>query len=186
MKKMIMMLIAVSAVTIVQASSVSWSSVASADAFKNLSGGALTTGASSETSSLTAYFMLVSSAGSLTAAGGRAEADGFDVAFAVGQTSTSATFAGRLQVPAVRVPGDTPAKTEFFARVFVTIAGKDYFYDTAKWTTTGGAATVQENLSWSGKGGTVASWTAVVPEPTSMALLALGVAAIGLRRKFIK
>lgn len=42
--------------------------------------------------------------------------------------------------------------------------------------------------TWADWGGTatVGTWTAVVPEPTSMALLALGVAAIGLRRKLRK
>ncbi len=46
------------------------------------------------------------------------------------------------------------------------------------------------STTWANWGGTGVSgttmWTAVVPEPTSMALLALGVAAVGLRRRFKK
>jgi len=182
MKKMMMILIAVSAVTMAQATSVSWSAIGATDALKFNGGVSFSTGASSETSSLTAYYMLVSSAGSLTIAGGRTEAAGFDVAFALGQTSTSTGAAGRIAAPSARVVDNDPGGTAYFARVFVTVGGQDYFFDSASWTSVGGPATVQENLSWVGKGGTQ-TWTAVVPEPTSMALLALGVAAIGLRRK---
>lgn len=39
--------------------------------------------------------------------------------------------------------------------------------------------------NWDGTG-VAGTWTAVVPEPTSMALLALGVVAVGLRRRFRK
>jgi hypothetical protein len=183
MKKMMMMLITVGAVTVAQATSVSWLSVGAAAALLFNGSVAFSTGPTSETASLTAYYMLLSSAGSLTVAGGRTEAALYDVTFALGQTATSGTAAGRLAVPGARVAGNDAGGTAYFARVFVTVGAQDYFFDTATWTSVGGpSSTVQENLSWVGYGG-VQTWTAV-PEPTSMALLALGVAAIGLRRKF--
>jgi len=189
MKKMIMILAAISAVTMVQASAVKWNGNGSADQFKFTGGVAFTTGAALETSAqtatLAAYFLLAADAGSLTADGGRAQALGLAKAIALGQVVTTATAAGRVQTSST-VAANTPAGTVYFARVFVTVDAKDYFFDSKSWTTTVGSTYQSvEALSWANKGGTQ-TWTAVVPEPTSMALLALGVAAMGLRRKFRK
>jgi hypothetical protein len=183
MKKMIMILAAISAVTMVQASSLRWNSVGAADALKFTGGVAFTSGAGSQTASLMAYFILAADAGTLTTAGGRAEAAALAKATAAGQTAAAAT--GRMAGSTI-VAGNTLAGVAYIARVFVTVGGQEYFYNTTSWTSaSGGTSTLVEALAWTGKGGTQ-TWTAVVPEPTSMALLALGVAAIGLRRKLRK
>ena len=66
-----------------------------------------------------------------------------------------------------------------------TIANANYFMISSAITQTFGASGNKTYTFVSSNGTLPSSWTAV-PEPTSMALLALGVAAIGLRRRFMK
>lgn len=67
-----------------------------------------------------------------------------------------------------------------------TIGGANYYMISSAITQSFGASG-NKTYTFTTAGGTLpTSWTAVVPEPTSMALLALGVAAIGLRRKIRK
>lgn len=77
--------------------------------------------------------------------------------------------------------------TTYFANIFFTTRdGVDYYYqsgstlyDTTSALYNGTTSTLDARTSLT----TGTTWT-VVPEPTSMALLAIGAAALGLRRKF--
>ena len=66
-----------------------------------------------------------------------------------------------------------------------TIANANYFMISSAITQSFGASGNKTYTFVSSNGTLPSSWTAV-PEPTSMALLALGVAAVGLRRRFMK
>lgn len=104
------------------------------------------------------------STGNLFADTAAAQVYSKNAAYATGGTKETLTF--RVNYVYVTVDGTYTA----------TKANTANFYNVAN-------AAVPVNIN---NGGVTWSYTAAVPEPTSMALLALGVAALGLRRKMKK
>ena len=112
-----------------------------------------------------------------------------------GQTSTNLGALGPVNAviaDGATIPNSSLLLTEnvtyFTSIFFISVGGQDYYamgpsvlYDTtsAKWNATTQTLDVRGSLP----SGT--TWTAI-PEPTAMALLALGAAAFGLRRRFRK
>ena len=196
-KTMMMMATALFAVVSVQAVALNWTgNGTTAKIYGLTSGTIMTTGAGSQTAGMTAYYLLSSDL--VTVQSKTAESDILALAKATasGQTATSTGAAGRMG-GSTTVSAST-AGVSYFVRVYATFSGADYYMDlkdanSAYWTTTKtGDDTVTESLAWSaatyggatGVSGDFNKWVAVVPEPTSMALLAMGVVALGLRRKF--
>ena len=117
-------------------------------------------------------------------------------AITAGGPATSTTLgqvgANTIIADGAGVPNSALVLTEnstYFASIFfVTVAGQDYYYTgdvylydktSPRWNVGLETLDVRSSLP----SGTV--WTPI-PEPTAMALLALGAAAVGLRRRFRK
>jgi hypothetical protein len=182
-----------------QAVSLNWSGNGATAQLLDTTGGSLTVGAASETASIAVYYILASDYAAVSGITDKTTVSGtYAKATAIGQTSTSTAAAGRFGASSAII--DSSAGVDYYARVYATVDGGQYYMDlknggtTAYWTTTvNGDNTVTEVLGWNaapyggsiGVAGDFNKWIAV-PEPTSMALFGLGAAVLGLRRRFQK
>jgi len=177
MKKMMMILAAVAVAGLAQAASVRWAVNNNAVVWKD----GLNTVAAGEM-----YYLVdaASSAGIIAAInGGTFSGATAGVLGSALSTGTKGAVAANVITQASLIEGTT---YNLAVLVFDTFGGSDYYQISSSvsqmaWT---GASDIGASAGFTGGQFNAANWTEVVPEPTSMALLALGVAAIGLRRKF--
>jgi len=171
----------------VQAAAINWGNVA-ASAIRGLDGVTALTSAQAITAGFTAMLM---DAGTDTA-----------IADTLGTVASINTKSAGLLTGASDgyvLPTQYTTGAQFYIRLEATFGGTDYYMlvyrnNTADtfWATTATLNTGTDTFAWTaatygglGSEGDVGRWVAV-PEPTSMALFGLGIAALGLRRKFRK
>lgn len=175
MKKMIVMLAVVTMVAAVNAGTVLWTSSGLQTA---LPGGAFS---GTALSGAVAYLYQ-----GTPDAGAIGDAIAGDTFTGAGNLATAlTTTSGGILKSGIGNFVSTPVTLYMVIFDAATIGAANYFMVSSAITKTFGASG-NNTYTFTTAGGTLpGSWTAV-PEPTAMALLALGVAAIGLRRKFIK
>ena len=195
MKKSILMAAVLMAAAASQAVTLNWGGNGSTAKLYGLTAGAnLTVGPGSETVGMTVYYLLATDLATVQSTTDEATVAGLAKATAVGQTSTSTGAAGRFGASTLVTGSDIGVN--YFARVFATIGGQDYFMDlmnanTSYFTTTKtGNDTTTELLQWgaatyggaTGVQGDFNKWVAV-PEPATAALALAGLAMLIRRRK---
>ena len=166
----------------------------------------MTVGANSETASMVVYYFDYSDYDAIIGLGKvkASDLDDYVVATAAGQTSTSASAAGRVKQSTTNTEYTT-AENKFFARAYAIFNEQTYFIDLFGGSGTGGVwvneksgdQSVLEQFAWA-KGdsaaaspfggststsvGTKNAWVAV-PEPSTAALALAGLALLLKRRK---
>jgi len=196
MKKSILMAAVLMAAAASQAVTLNWAANATTSKLFGLTTGVnlTTTAGSSETASMSVYYLLATDLTAVQSTTDEATVAGLAKATASGQVSTSTGAAGRFGASTVITGSDVGVS--YFARVFATIGGQDYFMDlknlnTSYFTTTKtGIDTVTETLGWgtavyggaTGVQGDFNKWV-LVPEPATTALALAGLAMLIRRRK---
>ena len=189
--------------TTASAVTISWNASAASSSLKGLtSGTALTTGADSQTASLTMYYFNYADYDAIIGLGKVDASDenlqNYVVASAAGQTAENTSAAGRVKASSKNTDYED-AGVSFFARAYATFDGKSYFIDLFGgtgtdnvWTmtSTGDARTTQafkwEDGTYGGATATAAgtknAWVAV-PEPSTAMLALAGLALLIKRRR---